>query len=428
MTACARLTGVLAVLVFASCLVPALAVAAPTVSATGIASGATVSGTVTLGATTSSGATQVKWYIDYVEVGWDGSSPWQAGWTSTKVADGEHVLFAKAMDSSGAWGTSAFVKFKVANTTVSSSGSSVAVTSPASGSTVSGTVSLAASAADPSGVTQMKWFIDGSEVAWDGSSPWQGSWDSKRVGDGTHSIHARAYTGSGSWVSSPSISFTVRNSTTTTTSGWRLVMSDSFDSSTLDTTKWQVYGPNWAGHNGNGLRDGRAVSIQNGVLTITGQMLSGTLVSGAVRTRLDQKYGRFEFRARTDNDPSATMSGVVLTWPQSGNFPTDGENDIYETLNKTSRNPFYTFIHYSATNQQKYFLHYADATQWHHMAMEWEYGAIRIYRDGALVWTLTDTYAIPDVAHHLCIQLDAFRQSLPGPVRLQVDDVRIYTR
>jgi hypothetical protein len=60
--------------------------------------------------------------------------------------------------------------------------------------------------------------------------------------------------------------------------------------------------------------------------------------------------------------------------------------------------------------------------------MEWEPNAIRIYRDGALAWTLKDTNAIPDVAHHLTVQLDAFKKSMSGTVRLQVDWVRVYRR
>lgn len=422
---------VLAVTFCALALAPAGALAAPSVSPTGIGSGATVSGTVALGASTSSDARQVKWYVDSVEIAWDGSSPWQGSWDSRSVGDGSHVLFAKAADSSGSWGTSAFVTFTVANNVSSGGGSSATVTSPSAGATVSGTITLTGTASDPSGITQMKWFVDGSEVAWDGSAPWQQSWNTASVGDGTHSMHVRAANGKGSWFSSPTISFTVKNGGTTTTpspTGWRLVMSDNFDGPSLDLSKWMVYGPNWSGNGGNGLRDGRAVSIQNGTLTITAQMLNGTLVSGAIRSQLDQRYGRFEFRARTDADPTGTMSGVVLTWPQSGNFPVDGENDIYETLNNTSRYPFYSFIHYGSQNNQYWFRHDADATQWHQMAMEWESNAIRMYRDGALVWTLTDTNAIPDVAHHLCIQLDAFKKSLSGTVRMQVDDVRIYTR
>lgn len=407
---------------------PALA-AHPSVSVTGISSGATVSGSVTLGATTSSGATQTKWYIDNVEVGWDGSAPWQVTWNSARVSDGTHSIFAKAMNSRGEWGTSPSITFKVANS-ASGGTQGVAVTAPAAGATVSGSVTLTATASDPSGIKQVKWYIDGVEKGWDAAAPWQVSWNSSSVANGTHTIFAKAMTGTGAWLTSRSLSFNVQNGTTGGSGQWRLVMSDSFESSTLDTTKWMVYGPNWPGHNGNGLRDGRAVSVQNGTLTITARMLDGKLVSGAVRSRLDQTYGRFEFRARTDPDPTQTMSGVVLTWPQYQWSPEFTENDIYETLLNTTRNPLYTFIHYgNSSSSQKYFIHEGvDGSQWHHFAMEWEPTALRIYHDGALVWTVTDMYAIPDVAHHLVMQLDAFKPSLSGTVRLQVDDVRIYAR
>lgn len=54
--------------------------------------------------------------------------------------------------------------------------------------------------------------------------------------------------------------------------------------------------------------------------------------------------------------------------------------------------------------------------------------ALKIYRDGVLVWTLTDTAAIPDVLHHFNIQLDALNtRTLTTPVRMYVDYVRIYS-
>jgi hypothetical protein len=81
-------------------------------------------------------------------------------------------------------------------------------------------------------------------------------------------------------------------------------------------------------------------------------MVNGTLVSGGLSNRIDQAYGRFEFRVRTDPDPTLTTSGVVLTWPQSQNWPIDGENNIYETTLEADRIPIKSFVHYGATNQQ----------------------------------------------------------------------------
>ena len=347
------------------------------------------------------------------------------------------------------------------------------VTSPTSGASVTGTVTLAANASDNVAVTQVKWFIDGTEVAWDGAAPWQASWNSSSRPAGSHTIYARAADAANNWASSATLTFTTTSTAspkpsptptatprpsatpappaptpaptpiptpaptpaptvaptpapTATPAGWTLVMSDDFSGTAVDTSKWTIY--NGAGNGGNGTRAASAMTVGSGLLTITARMVNGTLVSGGMMNKLNQTYGRFEVRVRTDADPSVATSGVVLTWPQSGNWPVAGENDIYETVLDADRNPFKSFVHYGSTNKQYYFTHNADGTQWHTMAMEWEPTAIRIYRDGTLVWTLTDANAIPDVAHHLAIQLDAFKQSMSGTVRLQVDWIRIYKR
>jgi beta-glucanase (GH16 family) len=205
------------------------------------------------------------------------------------------------------------------------------------------------------------------------------------------------------------------------------VFSDDFEGTALNTANWSRYSAPYDG--GRGLRRPGAISLDGkGNLVITAQMVDGQLVSGGMALVHNYTYGRYEVRVRTDPDPTATMSGVVLTWPRSGHWPQDGENDIYETgTAANTRSPFASFVHYGADNRQYYFFHEADAAQWHTMAMDWSPGAIRIYRDGVLVWTLTDTAAIPDVAHHLCIQLDpTVARSLTTPVRMYVDYVRIY--
>jgi hypothetical protein len=209
--------------------------------------------------------------------------------------------------------------------------------------------------------------------------------------------------------------------------GRRLVFEDNFDGTRLNTANWIPY--NSAGNGGNGLRRDSAIQLDgSGNLVITANSVNGQPVSGGMSTQRSYTYGWFEFRVRTEPDPTGTMSGVVLTWPQSGRWPDDGENDIYETgADLGMRSPFYSYVHYGAANHQYVFRHDADAAQWHTMAMDWRTGAIRFYRDGALAATLTDASAIPDVAHVLCIQLDAMAtRQLTAPVRMFVDYVRIY--
>jgi hypothetical protein len=208
--------------------------------------------------------------------------------------------------------------------------------------------------------------------------------------------------------------------------GRSLVFQDDFYGNAVDSTAWSLY--NSAGHAGNGLRSPSAFSVDGqGHLVITAQNVGGQIVSGGMASRVNQTYGLYEFRVRTDPDPTGTMSGVVLTWPTSGKWPEEGENDIYETGTRAARDPFGSFVHYGQNNSQRYHFHNADAAQWHTMAMDWSPTSIRIYRDGALVWTVTDPNAIPRTPHHLCIQLDAFaNRQLKAPVRMYVDWVRIY--
>ena len=192
-------------------------------------------------------------------------------------------------------------------------------------------------------------------------------------------------------------------------------------------SNWSPY--NSPGHDGNGLRRESAIQLDgSGNLVITANSVNGQPVSGGMQTQRGFRYGWFEFRVRTEPDPTGTMNGVVLTWPQSGRWPVDGENDIYETGNNAgTRSPFYSYVHYGAANDQHVFRHDADGAQWHTMAMDWRPDAIRFYRDGAPAGTLTDASAIADVAHLLCIQLDAMAtRQLTAPVRMFVDYVRIY--
>jgi len=213
---------------------------------------------------------------------------------------------------------------------------------------------------------------------------------------------------------------------TTKIKSWNLVFEDNFDGTTVNADAWNVY--NYPGNGGNGLRRPEAFSIEGGLLVVTAQMKNGVLVSGGMSNRQNYTYGKFEFRIRTEPDPSQATSGVVLTWPKSEKWPTDGENDIYETGTSSARDRFHTYIHYGESNSQYHFLHEVDATEWHIMAMEWAYNAIKIYRDGTLVYTLSDTNAIPDVPHHLCIQLDAFKTEMTGVVKMYVDWVKIYQK
>lgn len=91
------------------------------------------------------------------------------------------------------------------------------VTSPANGATVSGSVTVNASASDNVGVTQMQLFIDGTLVASNtNSSTLSFNWSTPSVADGSHTIVSKAFDGAGNAATSSTVTVTVSNSTTTT--------------------------------------------------------------------------------------------------------------------------------------------------------------------------------------------------------------------
>jgi beta-glucanase (GH16 family) len=221
-------------------------------------------------------------------------------------------------------------------------------------------------------------------------------------------------------------------------SKWSLVFSDDFNGTDLGSN-WEKYGAtsDWPGHGGNGLRVGRAVSVANGVATITAREVNNVIESGAFTMKnaaYRLKYGRYEARIRVDNDPSLTTSAVALLWnvDESAHPWCQGESDFYET--GTSRDDWHTFLHYevgtpncSDATTQAHCQHLSDPTLWHDVALEWEPNRYAVYVDGALDCVVTNPDYIPDWAQRLTFQLDAFDPDMGSAVvRMQMDYARIY--
>jgi hypothetical protein len=196
---------------------PALAdTGAPTsVTVSEPAPSATVDGQITLGAEATDDVAVVKWYVDGVPVATDSDGlPWTRAWDSARIANGVHRLFAKAADASRTWVSSRSVAFTVDNppAPIDAIGPTIAVTAPKFGETQRGAVTLSAVAFDNVGVTRVKWYVDGSEAAFDGDgAPWTRSWDSRQLANGAHRVFAKARDAAGNWSSSASVTFTTDN-------------------------------------------------------------------------------------------------------------------------------------------------------------------------------------------------------------------------
>ena len=107
------------------------------------------------------------------------------------------------------------------------------ITSPASGATVSGTVTVAASASDNVGVSRVEFYRDGALAATDTSAPYQWSWNTAASANGSHTLFTRAFDAAGNMGASASRTVTVSNPTDLDISGWRLVQANSAITYTL---------------------------------------------------------------------------------------------------------------------------------------------------------------------------------------------------
>jgi beta-glucanase (GH16 family) len=191
--------------------------------------------------------------------------------------------------------------------------------------------------------------------------------------------------------------------------------------------QWNAYDS--VGAFNNGRRTPSAVTVADGLLTITGSSANGG-TSGGIGMKTGQLYGRWEFRARTDK--GVGFGSAILLWPDSEKWPDDGELDMMEVPG-AERNLAHTIIHWGADNQTFGGATPGDFSQWHTFAFEWLPDRLTMYVDGIKTWESIDKAMIPTKPMHATIQLDQG----PAPawlgtpvegapdIKLQVDYLRI---
>ncbi len=187
-------------------------VTAPTVVLTSPENGATVFGSVALAASASDnvGVTRVDFYLDGTLLGSDTTAPYTYTWNSTSSVNGPHTLLARAYDLWGNVGTSPSVSVALTN---DQTPPTVSLSAPAQGAIVFGGVDLSATASDNMRVTRVEFYVDGTLLATDTTSPYTHTWDSTASVDGTHTLMARAYDQRDNVGTSTSVQVTLDNKT-----------------------------------------------------------------------------------------------------------------------------------------------------------------------------------------------------------------------
>ena len=183
---------------------PSVSITSPTSSPTFTASGSSL----TLGGTASDnvGVTQVTWANN---PGGSGTATGTTNWSAAGIPLrlGSNVLTVTARDAAGNTGTATLTV-----TVSDSTPPTTAVTAPLTGTTVTGTVTVSASATDNVGVAGVQFKLDGASLGVEVTTPpYAVTWDTTTAAGGAHTLTAVARDAAGNIGTSAGVTVTVAN-------------------------------------------------------------------------------------------------------------------------------------------------------------------------------------------------------------------------
>jgi hypothetical protein len=139
-------------------------------------------------------------------------------YTVSGLASTSHTLAIESTGTRNPASSDIFVVVDAFDVTTTSGGSdttppSVTVTAPSAGASVSGTITVAANAADAGGVAAVQFKLDGANLgAEDTTAPFSINWDTTTIADGSHTLTAVARDASGNSATSSAVAVSVGNS------------------------------------------------------------------------------------------------------------------------------------------------------------------------------------------------------------------------
>jgi beta-glucanase (GH16 family) len=171
--------------------------------------------------------------------------------------------------------------------------------------------------------------------------------------------------------------------------GWRLVWSDEFNGSTVDTSNWnfQTGCSGWGNGEWENYTNGANASIQNGTLVIEARMKPGAALGncGMTSTRMNSagkrsfQYGRME--ARLSIPMGQGLWPAFWMMGNSGSWPANGEIDIMEHISNENRT--HGYIHWDNGGHQQTGGSIVNNSpgSFHVYAIEWDASSIRWFLD-----------------------------------------------
>ena len=238
------------------------------------------------------------------------------------LAAGTYYYAVRAVDRAGNIGPAAGAAG--VEVTADTTAPTAALTSPATGATLSGTVTLSAAASDDVGVTAVQFLLDGTLLAEDASAPYSLAWNSASAPNGSHVLTARARDAAGNVTTSQPVTVNVSN-----TSVPGLVAAWSFDdgagTTATDATgkglNGTVSGATWtAGKFGtslsfNGVSDWVTVPDADSLDLTTGMTLEAWVnpaaLSGFTTVMLKERTGGLAYSLYASDNSNRPPSGYI---------------------------------------------------------------------------------------------------------------------
>jgi beta-glucanase (GH16 family) len=167
--------------------------------------------------------------------------------------------------------------------------------------------------------------------------------------------------------------------------GWRLAVSEDFNGSSLNRSRWATYDGPYAGPSGNYWRpDDVLVSGGEARIRIQRRQFGGRSITsgGMINVSLSQTYGRYEFRAKIPAGKG--IDSYATLWPKDG----DANATLVELLAPGPETAYLTNAYGSGRTGRQVRGRFSDA--FHTYTIEWTPSRFRILFDGT-VW-LSDSH------------------------------------
>jgi hypothetical protein len=187
--------------------------------------------------------------------------------------------------------------------------------------------------------------------------------------------------------------------------------------------RWFAYPDGWAGTPASGIyAPSRGISVEHGRLDyylrtgsldgVSVHMIEAAVprIPGGVRGG-GLLYGRYVIRARWD--PLSNYHISFLLWPDSNQWPRDGEIDYPEgNMASSSVSAFIHWQNGTPGGAQHAYVASTDPQLWHTYEIDWLPSSVSFYLDGRPIGR--STTHVPDTPMHWVLQTNTSSHVLPG--------------